>query len=333
MTNDDRSRDRTADDRGKAPGDDSVARLIQLAGPRAVIPEDVRMRVHAAVRREWQDGYQRRRSLRWGIPFALAAAVGVAVVAFVRAPEIAVAPIATVVRVDDPAGAASADLALGAAVYPGVGLSTGASGVALALNNGFSIRLRADTSVTFDSIDSVTLEAGRLYADTGQSVYDDRSITVRTPVGAATDVGTQFAVGYDDGNMQVAVREGRVDVAAGASAWTAAAGEMLTIAPDGNATFAAIARSDDSWEWASSLAPTFDIENRSLLDFLKWVARETGRELVFESEAARLAAMRTTLSGSIDDFTPMEAVASVLPTTRFGYRIEAQRILVTERAL
>lgn len=330
MTNDDGSRDRMADGIGGAPGDDSVARLIQLAGPRPAIPDDMRLRVHAAVRREWQNGYQRRRTLRWGMPFALAAAVAVAVVAFVRTPEIVVAPIATVVRVDEAAGPAADGLDPGTAVYPGVALSTGARGVALELNNGFSVRLQAGTSVTFESMESMTLDAGRMYADTGRSVYDDRSITVHTPVGSVTDVGTQFAVGFDDGDMRVAVREGRVDVAAGSNSWTAEAGEMLTVAPDNNATFAEVSRYDSSWEWASALAPTFDIENRSLLDFLKWAARETGRELVFESEAARLAAMQTTLSGSIDDFTPMEAVVSVLPTTRFRYRIEAQRIVIAD---
>lgn len=328
MTNDDRSRDRKTGSDGEAPGDDSVARLIQLAGPRAVIPDDVRTRVHTAVRREWQDGYQRRRTLRWGIPFALAAAAAVAVVAFVRVPEPGPAPIATVVRADD--AAASADFLPGMAVYPRERLATGEQGVALALNNGLSVRLQAGTSITFESIESVLLEAGRLYADTGQSIYDDRSITVRTPVGSASDVGTQFAVGFDDGDMRVAVREGQVDVEAGPNSWTAEAGEILTIAPGSNATFAGISRYDSSWEWASSLAPTFDIENRSLLDFLKWASRETGRELVFENEAARLAAMRTTLKGSIEDFTPIEAVASVLPTTRFGYRIEAHRIVISE---
>ena len=331
MTNDDRSRERKTDGNGGAPGNDSVARLIQLAGPRPVIPDDVRMRVHAAVRREWQGGYQRRRTLRWGIPFALAAAVAVAVVTFVRAPELAVAPIATVVRVDDAAGGAgSADLLPGTLVYPGARLSTGAQGAALALNNGLSVRLQAGTSVTFESIESVILDGGLLYADTGQSIYDDRSITIHTPLGSASDVGTQFAVGLDDGEMRVAVREGKVDVAAGPNSWTAEAGEMLTIAPDSNATFAGISRYDGSWDWASSLAPAFDIDNRSVLDFLKWVSRETGRELVFESEAVRLAAMRTTLNGSIEDFTPIEAVASVLPTTRFGYRIEAQRIVISD---
>lgn len=317
-------------DKGKAPGGDSVARLIRLAGPRPLIPGDVQMRVHAAVRREWQGSYQRRRTLRWGIPFALAAAVAVVTVGLVRAPEIAVAPIATIVKVD-PTGsaAASGQLAPGVAVYPGAEISTGTRGVALALNNGISVRLQAGTSVTFESLESVLLDSGRLYADSGQSVYDTRSITVRTAVGSATDVGTQFAVEADGDRMQVAVREGKVDIAAGPDSWTAEAGDLLSVTSDGEANLAEISPYDSSWDWTSSLAPAFDIENRSLLDFLKWASRETGRELVFENDSARLAAMRTTLSGSIDDFTPMEAVASVLPTTRFGYRIETHRIVIS----
>lgn len=310
---------------------DSVARLIQLAGPRPLVPEDVRRRVHTAVRREWQSNYERRRTVRWGIPFALAASAVVAAFLFLRAPEVAVAPVATVVLVGNGAGAASGDPGPGDAVYPGTALMTGERGVALALNNGLSVRLDAATTVTFESAESVILDAGRLYADTGQSIYDDRSITVHTAVGFATDVGTQFAVAFDGDDMRVAVREGRVDIAAVGDAWTANAGDLLTIAPDNGATFDRVSQHDESWDWASSLAPAFDIENRSLLDFLKWAARETGRELVFETEEVRLAAMRTTLSGSIRNFTPMEAVESIMPTTRFAWRVEKGRILVRAR--
>lgn len=316
-------------DHDKSPDDsDSVARLIQLAGPRPAIPEEVRRRVHGAVQREWRQNYERRRTLRWGIPFALAASVLVAAFLALRAPEVGIAPIATVALVGGDAAAAGVGPAPGEAVYPGTAFSTAARGVALALNNGLSVRLDAGTTVTFESVESVALEAGRLYADTGQSIYDERSITVNTPVGSATDVGTQFAVAFDGDDMQVAVREGRVDVAAGADAWTARAGDLLMIAQDSGARFERVTQHDDSWEWASSLAPPFDIENRSLLDFLKWAARETGRELVFESEEARLAAMRTTLRGSIERFTPMEAVDSVMPTTRFAWRVEEGRIVV-----
>ena len=319
------------DDDNPSDGKDSVARLIRLAGPRPAVPEDVRGRVYAAVRREWQSNYERRRTLRWGIPFALAASAIVVAMLMLRAPDVAVAPVATVVLVGDGGNTASGDLAPGDSVYPGTAVVTGERGAALALNNGLSVRLDARTQATFESLEAVVLDGGRLYADTGQSIYDDRSITVRTPVGSATDVGTQFAVAFDGDGMRVAVREGRVDVAAGRDAWTAQAGDLLTVGADRAAAFDRVSRHDDSWDWASSLAPAFDIDNRSLLDFLKWAARETGRELVFESEAVRLAAMRTTLGGSIEDFTPMEAMSSVMPTTRFSWRLEEGRILVSDR--
>lgn len=309
---------------------DSVARLIQLAGPRPAIPEDVRQRVHTAVRREWQTAYEkRRRAIRWGMPFALAATVLVATILVLRAPEVAITPVATVVLAGDGAGDTSAGLTPGDVLYAGTSLVTGERGVALALNNGLSVRLDAGTTVTFESVESVVLDQGRLYADTGEAIYDDRSITVHTPVGSATDVGTQFAVTLDGDDMHVAVREGRVDITAGRDAWTARAGELVTITPGSGVTFGSVSQYDDSWNWASSLAPTFDIENRSLLDFLKWAARETGRELVFESEDVRIAAMRTTLSGSIEDVTPLEVVGAVMPTTRFGWRVEDSRILVS----
>jgi len=308
---------------------DSVARLIQLAGPRPAIPEDVRRRVHTAVRREWQTACERRRAFRWGLPLALAATAVIAVFLVLRVPEVAIAPVATVALVGDGADDTGDGLTAGDVVYPGIPLATGARGAALALNNGLSVRLDAGTTVTFESVKSVVLDEGRLYADTGQAIYDDRSITVHTLVGSATDVGTQFAVALDGTDMRVAVREGRVDVTAGRDAWTAQAGDLLTITPGSGATFDSVSQHDDSWDWASSLAPTFDIENRSLLDFLKWAARETGRELVFESEEVRLAAMRTTLGGSIENFTPMEVVGAVMPTTRFGWRVEEGRIVVS----
>ena len=90
----------------------------------------------------------------------------------------------------------------------------------------------------------------------------------------------------------------------------------------------AIAPHDPYWDWTASLAPEFNIENKSLLDFLRWAARETGRELVFEDTELRMSAMRTDLHGSVQDFEPLEAVESVLATTNFRYRLEADRIVI-----
>ena len=65
-----------------------------------------------------------------------------------------------------------------------------------------------------------------------------------------------------------------------------------------------------------------------MLDVLRWAARETGRELVFEDDELRLAAMRIDLRGPLADFQPLDAAESVLATTRFRYRIESGRIVI-----
>jgi hypothetical protein len=311
-----------------ASGDkDSIAELLRLAGPRPDVPADVRQRVHDAVQAEWRSTLRQRRTLRWGVPLALAATVILGIALSSRVPEIRVPPIATVALVEGdenlPGG-----LSTGDAIFPGDAISTDDSGVALTYNNGLSLRLDAGTAASFDSIEEVTLLAGRIYADTGEPVYDDTSITIRTSVGSATDIGTLFAVEHLDGDMSVAVREGRVDVSGSGRSYTAEAGDMLTLKANDDVVFDKVTPYDDAWDWTETLAPTFEIENRPLADFLKWAARETGRELVFENDDTRLAAMSTRLHGSVSGFTPSEAVASVLPTTSFEYSIDERRILI-----
>jgi hypothetical protein len=308
---------------------DSIAELLRLAGPRPEVPPDVEQRVHDAVRAEWRNTVRQRRTLRWGVPVALAAAVVLAVALSSRDPEVRTAPIATVVVVDSDSGALASGLSAGDAVYPGDEIVTGDFGAALAVNEGVSLRLDAGTSVTLESIEELALRTGRIYADTGEASYKDSSITVRTGVGSATDIGTRFAVAFLDGDMNVAVREGKVDVSGDRGSYTAEAGDMLTLTPNADVVFDELAPYDSSWAWAEALAPTFDIENRTLLDFLKWAARETGRELVFEDDATRMSAMSARLHGSVSGFTPSEALESVLPTTRFKYRVDARQIVIS----
>ena len=68
--------------------------------------------------------------------------------------------------------------------------------------------------------------------------------------------------------------------------------------------------------------------NKSLLDFLKWAARETGRDLQFESDESRMFAMRTDVHGSVEGLTPDEALEAILATTTVRYQIADDRILI-----
>lgn len=331
MSNREHSGGGAAGGKDRSPGNDSIAELMRLAGPRPAVPPHVQKRVYDAVQAEWRSTRRQRRTLRWGVPAALAASVLLAVALSSREPEVRGAPIATVALAESNAGASSG-ISTGDPVYPGDTIATGDGGLALAVRNGLSLRFDAGTTATFDSISELTLEEGRLYADTGSSIYDTRSITVRTRVGSARDVGTRFAVAYTDGDMSVAVREGRVDVSHGRGTYTADAGQLLKLGSGTDVVLDQISPYDSSWNWAAALAPMFDLESHSLLDFLKWAARETGKELVFENDATRLAAMSIKPRGSTEGFTPTEAIDSVLATTRLGYRVDARQIVIGDAA-
>src|SRR5690606_21380698 len=323
--------ERTTNDAAAAsdpPREDSIAKLMRMAGPRPAVPPDAYTRVHASVKREWRSAVAARRTQRWAIPAALAASVIVALVLGGRMLPMDRAPVATVAMT---AGAGmQGHMRPGDIIYAGDSITTAETGLSLSFDNGLSLRLAANTSATLEAIDEVTVTAGTIYADTGSRARADRMITIRTDVGSATDYGTQFAVAYDNGAMSVAVREGSVEVDAPRGSFPAEAGEKLTHNNSGEAQHTKRASHDRSWQWATALAPAFDIDRRPVMDFLRWVARETGKELVFATDSARLAAMSTRLSGSVAGLTPVEAIEAVQPTiSRFEFHVDEQRVIVS----
>ncbi|MDX1498808.1 MAG: FecR family protein [Woeseiaceae bacterium] len=332
-------------DRRSLDNEQTVAELLRMAGPRPEIDTERRRRVYASVLEAWQErdgsaatgraygpvlrawrrATARPRHLRWIVPMAAAAALVLAI--NLRGPD-APRPVA-VASVSKIVGAGPSGWHAGDEIVAGTTLVTGPDdGLGITLATGQSLRIDANTRVTLVARDRIVLDAGRVYADTGDFVYRDAGLLVDTPLGSVRDVGTQFTVALPGETLDVAVREGRVDVAVATSEHIAVAGERLFVGSDGSASREEIAPTAAFWDWATGLAPDFDIENRSLLDFLKWVARETGMELVFGSTDARLAAMRTDLHGSIANLSPLEALDSVVATTAFSYRIEGNRIVL-----
>lgn len=314
----------------EASNDELLARLLQIAGPRPAIPADLERRVEASVRREWHKATRRRRVTRWAaVPLALAASVLVVVGLQVGNPPPA-SPLAigSVARVAGPGGFAAGDT-----VHVGDTIGTGpAQSLSFALRDGTSVRLAPETTLSVTSGHDFRLERGALYADTGPLTYRSRSLTVMTPVARITDVGTQFLLRVrDDNTLSVAVREGRVDIARDRGNDTALAGDLLTVRAGEPAEVATVAANAELWSWASAVAPAFDVENRSLMDFLRWAARETGRELVFVDEQRRMAAMRHGLRGSlaaVTDVAPEEALIAVLAASGFDYRLLPDRIVI-----
>lgn len=329
----------------------AIGRPLRLAGRRPAVPDHVEARVYARVHDEWQRATREpgeeqvyravhkawRSKNRWSawrlaMPLALAASVILAIFLVVK-PDLVPAPdsvdyvIGSVARVVG--GDRSQLPAPGTRLVRGQRVATGpGEGLSVRVTGSESVRLAENTTVIFDGRHELTLLAGRIYADTGDFVYRDRNLVVTTPAGKVTDIGTRFVVAIDDTRLEVAVREGRVDVKRGANEHVAVGGERMTIAADGDVAVEDVAAHADYWNWAAGLAPAYDIDGKSLFDFLRWAARETGHELVFGDDEVRLAAMRTDLHGSIEGFAPLNAIDSVIATTSFRYRVDAGRIII-----
>ena len=344
--------DKTSQGNSTDRDDETMERLLRLAGPRAAIPDEIEARVYDRVhqewrasskppdgarvyqfvRREWEKDTTRRRYRRWALPVTIAASVVLAVAVILQPQPPPSAPgrvaIGTVARVVDDTGSGALP-AIGEPIYAGEVLTTGlGQKLSVVINNAESLRIDQNTTLAFVAKDEFRLDTGRVYADTGDFMYRDAGLIIDTAMGSVTDVGTQFAVQVAAERLDVAVREGRVDVSHGTNEFVAVAGERLRLVQDDEPLVVTVEPHDSFWNWTASLAPVFDIEDKSLLEFLRWAARETGRELVFEDNELRMSAMRTDLHGSVENFEPLEAVESVLATTNFHYRIQANRIII-----
>ncbi len=333
----------------KDDDNDSLARLMQLAGERPGISLNIESRVRHRVEDEWRRStsehsgdeiYEkvhktwRRTSLRsailrWVLPVGVAATAIIA--AFIMSPtEVPTVQIAATVSRVVGDGALTSIYSKGSEVPAGATIRTGPDeGLSLLLARSESLRVDANTEIRVDAADRFTLLAGRVYADTGQFIYRNGGMRIETSFGTVTDVGTQFSVAAAEQSLEVAVREGRVDVRNDTNEYAARVGERLILDAGMPASISSLDVHDEYWDWVADLAPSFDLNNRSLLDFLKWAARETGRELEFESDETRMTAMRTDpRGGPLDGLTPDEALVAVLATTSLRYQILDDKIII-----
>ena len=332
------------------PGDDGrteeadLGRGLRAAGRRARPAEDVERSVRAAVYAEWQCTVAMRRARRRRrVGYAAVAALGVmGVGAWLSSTRLTApgAPIASIERVDGEVRYAAGPLPLWRvagerlALTVGDELRTGDGGrVALALDNGLSVRLDHGTRVELAAEDRIVVRQGAVYIDSGaEEAGAESSLAIDTPAGTVRHLGTQYEVRLLEPGVRVRVREGRVVLERPSDGvLRARAGEQLTVSPDGTVERAAVPVHGDAWQWAVAIAPAFEIDGRPLAQFLAWASRELGREIAYATPEAQAAATRIILSGSVAGLAPEEALNAVLATTGLRRADEDGRIVIDLR--
>src|SRR5262245_58808222 len=164
--------DEATRDAGGGDGD-AIARLLRIAGPRPLVPEEREARVRQAVFQHWRAATRRRRGIFWASWLTLSlAAASVLLVAGWRlarrapgGPSPAGGSIATLIRSEgSPRAGDGAPATQGSPLSPGSAVNTGpADRAALLMKGGAVVRLDRDTAVRLHSSASLTLVRGAVY--------------------------------------------------------------------------------------------------------------------------------------------------------------------------
>lgn len=295
-------------------------------------------RIRAAAAAEWAECYERRaselsRRIRIARRLALAAAILVAVLIGIvntvhRPPEVVVG---SVLRTEQ------GTLESGRLEWlPHHAMTTGAplragdrytslGATLIALARGGTLRVAPGSAFEATTDEEIVLSSGRVYLDFPRG---GAGFIVRTSAGTVEHIGTQFEVATLASGMRVRVREGSVSVHTVNGVHAAEAGTELVVYAD-QITERPLATHGPEWDWVAAITPGFDIEDRPVAEFLSWVARETGRRIVFADDLTRERAIQTRLHGSISGLAPLEALERVLATTTLRCDVQADVIRVS----
>ena len=323
--------------RPEMPDDVDVAALLRAAGARPSATAQAMAEVRGAVEAEWRAAVAARRRRRGLVGWSAAAGIAVAAVSIwlvrplLQAEPQVVAALARVVgTVEQNRGDGRwTPLPSDGSIESGTSLRTARNGrAALQLASGVELRLDSGTVVAFEDAVHARLASGALYVDAGLPAgAASPEFELDTPAGRVAHLGTQYEARILDGGLRLGVREGRVRVSRGAGDLVGAAGESLTIRGDEVAR-AALAPTAAEWNWLAEVTPPFDIEGRSVEDFLVWAARQTGRTIVYASPDAARQARNVRLRGTVQGLAPDDALRAVLATTSLAPEIGAEHIRV-----
>jgi ferric-dicitrate binding protein FerR (iron transport regulator) len=202
-------------------------------------------------------------------------------------------------------------------------------GALVALVGGGTLRLAANTGIEIKSDRYIKVIQGAVYLDLPATMNRADRFVIETPVGNFEHIGTQFEVVVDGDQTRLRVREGSVRWRSVTAETVANAGTEVMFDRSGELTRRPISGVGRDWAWTEALAQDFTIENRSLADFLNWVARETGRKLVLVDSATRQRVATTRLHGSVEGLTLIEALSSVIASTSLRFDLADASIRVS----
>lgn len=287
---------------------DRIEALLEKAAPRPAPPQSIEEDVRASVRSEWTLTTRERRRRRMAFGLAAAATVTLALaVSFSGLRQAGVAPV-EVAKIDRGMGtlyvqsdkSGQLEAVDTTSIVSGQILTTGEDSAAgLTWLTGGSLRVDGGTRLEFVAADEVFLHSGRVYFDSFGAEKQD-GLSVRSPHGAVSHVGTQYMTESNAASLIVSVREGEVSIDGTYHEKTVFEGQRAQLTGSAQPSVTNTTGAGAEWQWIEAVSPNISVDDMSVFDFLNWVGRETGHAVQFASADAEAMARSTLLKGAVN---------------------------------
>ena len=315
--------------------DKDLERLLKIAGE-PPLPDAERKAMHKqALAGIWKNSVRQQRRMRWQkllVPVGLAASLVLAVVVFVSNTTLpTAAPIAEIVYRLGDMGLTGVETRQDGALYAGDLLVTQKDGaLTFSMSDASIVQLDASTELTLQGEGELWLHHGRVFVD---SPGLQSSVVIHTAWGTLRDTGTAFEVSVNEQMLQVAMRDGVVELTlqdGGQPAVRAAvengAGDVLTVDTNMALTRSSRPTSAAQWEWVRRGTPAFPQGSHSLNDVLIWAARQSGRQLAYVSPIVEMQAQT-----EIVNWPAIKATSIETQLKEFSQTIDYEVVFAAER--
>lgn len=324
------SHDKT--DAGYPEDDENVARLLQDAGRRAPLPDDVRDRMEHTFRAELKAARSdtpRRQMLAVG---GLAASVLVAVLILLQPAPVSERPaIASVTRAHGDVTwqwqEVGGPLLAGTRIQIGDRVETGKGHISFTPNGStVDIRLGEQTVVDWRDAHTVVVQAGVVYVDSDPSAEHFPLVLVADGL-TVEHIGTQYMLTRQSEDFEVAVREGEIAVDYNGTKAVASGSEgqaeLLRIGGQQTIERIEITPFDERWHWTTANAPALDTQDLPIREFFAWFSRQTGYTV--DASAIGDEMLDETLGGRFITTDAFLGLNELLDTNPFDARINHER--------
>ncbi len=195
-----------------------------------------------------------------------------------------------------------------------------ASFLSLVLQDDSELRINENTELYFQA-DGVELIYGQIYHDT-DFTQKAKPLKIKTTQGFIEHIGTRYLVSSLNNQVQIAVRSGEVKFSSNITHENDQLikdNQMLNVAANKSAELSSIDSYDNLWDWTFQAQAGYELEGKSLFNFITWYAHQTG--LSIDWNGLKFKSKNVKLHGNIKNISSEQAIRTVFLSTQFNYSI------------